>query len=378
MLLSDGSVGSVLQASKEAYGYGSVTAFERAELPVQMMIHAWAPYETLSFDATGRVTEDFEALVIGFGATGQAALRSLVMNGQFEGSRFHAVILAENYERGAGSFFSRYAGLLSSYDIEFYDVNARSTKAYDLILTQFRHLNYVTVCTGSEKENAEIAMELSGFFSARGLHPVIVQCSAKEISRICDADGLVTTVNMYSPEILCGRKLDAMAMLLNHRYHESEGHTAAEDWAACDYFSRMSCRAAAAYADVYLRAAGTDRKEVLAKGFDPSETVMENLARTEHLRWCAFHYAMGYDTMPEKVFEERAAAYRQEQEGSDEGTFRIGKDAAAKHHACLIPWEELPALAEREYAVTGKRKDYRQKDRDNVRLVADMLRTADN
>ena len=376
VLLADGNVGSVLQASAEAYGYGSVTAFERAELLAQMMVRTWPPFETLSFDNTGRATEDFETLVIGFGATGQAVLRCLTMNGQFEGSHFRAVILAEDYQRVAGSFFSRYSGLRSHYNMEFYEVNARSTEAYELILTRFKHLNYVAICTGNEKENAEIALELSDFFSARGLHPVIVQCSAKEISRISDADGLVTTVNMYTPEILCGRKLDAMAMLLNHRYHEQDGHTAEEDWAVCDYFSRMSCRAAANYVDVYLRAAGTDRSQVLAEGFDPPDEVMENLGRTEHLRWCAFHYAMGYDTMPEEVFEERVALYRKQQAETGTGSIRIGKDTTAKLHACLIPWAELPALAEKEFAVTGQRPDYCKKDKDNVRMAADILRAA--
>ena len=376
VLLADGNVGSALQASKETYGYGSVTAFERTELLARMMVHTWPPYETLSFDAAGRATEDFEALIIGFGQKGQAALRCLAMNGQFAGSRFRAVILAENCYREAGSFFSRYGGLQEHYDLEFYSVNARSTKAYELISARFKHLNYVAICTGSEKENAEIAMELFDFFSAHGLHPVIAQCSAKDISHVSDDDGLVTTVNMYTPEILCGRKLDAMAMLLNHRYHQQEGHTLEEDWADCDYFSRMSCRAAAAYVDVFLRAAGTDRKEVLDKGFEPSDAVMENLARTEHLRWCAFHYAMGYQTMPQKVFEERAAIFRQ-QTTAGEGLIRIGKDTTAKLHACLIPWEELPALAEKEWAVTGERTDYQDKDKDNVRLAAAILRAAD-
>ncbi len=378
VLLADGNVGAVLQASKDGYGYGSVTAFERTELLARMMVHTWPPYETLSFDEAGRATEDFEALIVGFGQKGQAVLRSLVMNGQFEGSRFRAVILAEDCNREAGSFFSRYGGLRDQYDLEFYDVNARSTRAYELILARFKHLNYVVICTGSDKENAEIAMELSGFFSTRGLHPVVVQCSGRDVSRISEKDGLVTTVDLYTPDMLCGRDLDAMAMVLNHRYHLPEGHTPEEDWAACDYFSRMSCRAAAAYVDVFLRAAGTGRREVLKQGFAPSEEVMENLARTEHLRWCAFHYAMGYRTMPDDAFEMRAEAWRCEIAETGGHSIRICKDTAAKLHACLIPWEELPSLTEKVWAVTGERVDYQDKDRDNVRLVLDLVRAAED
>jgi hypothetical protein len=376
VLLAEAGVGAVLQASDEVYGYGSVTAFERTELLARMMIRTWAPWQTIRFDEKARAGEDFEVLIIGFGATGQTVLRSLVMNGQFEGSHFRAAVISEDRSRRAGSFFSRYAALCEKYDITFHDMNARSIEAYGIISERFKHINYVAVCTGSEKENAEIAMELSYFFRARGVHPVIVQCSEKEISRISDTDGLLTTVNMYSPEILCGRKLDLMAMQLNHCYHEQEGKTAEEDWAGCDYFSRMSCRAAADYVDVFLHAAGTDRETVLAEGFAPSEEVMDTLSRTEHLRWCAFHFAMGYDTMPEETFEERAAIFRKQQAETGKGRIRIGKDADARLHACLIPWEELPALAEREFAVTGRRADYFKIDRDNVRLAVDMLRAA--
>ena len=377
VLLAEASVGAVLQATDESYGYGSVAAFERAELLARMMIRTWAPWQTISFDEKARAREDFEALVVGFGSTGQAVLRSLVMNGQFEGSRFRAVVISEDSSRRAGSFFARYSALCEKYDISFHDLNARSIEAYRIMSERFKHINYVAVCTGSEKENAEIAMELAWFFGARGAHPVIVQCSAQEVSRISDTDGLLTTVNIYSPEILCGRKLDQMAMLLNHCYHEQEGKSPEEDWAGCDYFSRMSCRAAADYVDVFLHAAGTDREKALAEGFAPSEEIMDTLSRTEHLRWCAFHFAMGYDTMSADTFAERAAVFRRQQAETGRGNIRIGKDADARLHACLIPWEELPALAEREFAVTGKRADYYKMDRDNVRLAVELLRAAE-
>ena len=80
--------------------------------------------------------------------------------------------------------------------------------------------------------------------------------------------------------------------------------------------------------------------------------------------------------MPEEIFAKRAAEFRRQQAETGKGSIRIGKDTDARLHACLIPWEELPALAEREFAVTGKRADYFKMDRDNVRLVVDMLRAA--
>ena len=165
-------------------------------------------------------------------------------------------------------------------------------------------------------------------------------------------------------------------MKINHYYNDPNG-SMQEQWLRCDYFSRMSCRAAADYVDVFLHAAGTDRERALAEGFAPSEESMENLSRTEHLRWCAFHFAMGYDKMSEETFAARAAIFRQQQAETGKGSIRIGKDPDARLHACLIPWEALPALAEKEFAVTGKRANYYKMDGDNVRLAVDMLRAAE-
>ena len=102
--------------------------------------------------------------------------------------------------------------------------------------------------------------------------------------------------------------------------------------------------------------------------------MLENLAQTEHLRWCAFHYAMGYRPMPEAVWRERAATC-QKQLRDGQAPLRIGKDSILKLHACLTGWEELDALSARENAVTGGAVDYQQLDRENVRVLLSLTGT---
>ena len=41
-------------------------------------------------------------------------------------------------------------------------------------------------------------------------------------------------------------------------------------------------------------------------------------------------------------------------------------------HACLIDWEDLDDLSERESQVTGKPVDYKQMDRNNVLTLAQL------
>lgn len=367
IILPDASVSESLQAAKTAYGYGSVLAYEKEELLSRLMIRSFPPAKTMRFDGKGRAEEDFEALIVGFGKTGQAVLRSLIMNGQFCGSRFRATIVAKNYEQQAGSFFSRYPSLREQYDLRFIDADARSVALYERIQQTGPALNYAAICTGDEEEASEIAVEFAELFDRLGIRALILQCGSTQIRKNADFRGAAQTCSVFTPEVLCGSSLDASAMALNHAYHRNEAGSAAEQWMDCDYFSRKSCRASADYAEALLCAAGSEARK---DGALP-ETVLENLAKAEHLRWCAFHYAMGYRRMPEAVWQKRAEAWR-ERKRAGEAPPRIGRDPNAKLHACLVDWELLDALAERENAVTGGSVDYRQYDRDNVKVLLSL------
>jgi len=102
--------------------------------------------------------------------------------------------------------------------------------------------------------------------------------------------------------------------------------------------------------------------------WDLTDAQTENLSKTEHLRWCAFHYCMGFTPMTDSEFNERAEIYeKQKQKGCP--TIRIGKNMANRTHACLIPWDALDALSAKENAITGKSIDYKAMDTDNVMAI---------
>ena len=109
---------------------------------------------------------------------------------------------------------------------------------------------------------------------------------------------------------------------------------------------------------------------MLAGDWPPDAETLENLAITEHLRWCAYQYANGYAAMSEEVWEQRAARYRS---GAEPG-FRISRDNQNRLQACLTPWEKLDELSDRENAVTGGQVDYKQMDRNNVLMLREILR----
>ena len=377
LMAEDEESGAALQhvpGRNESGAYGSVLALQREDLLARLLMREFPPCGTMRFDDTGRAAENFEALLVGFGRTGQAILRALIMQGQFTGSQFHALVIDPAFRDRAGLFCTRYAAMLEAYDVEFREDNARSVSVFRYLEDHILDMNYLVVCTGDEKENAKVAREYADFLRQKGSCARVLQCSHTGITSISDQDRLPCVIQPYVPELLDAVKLDGPAMAINHQYHRAENRSAEEDWAACDYFSRQSCRASADYIPAFLCASGLSREVLAEKGWPDDPVLMENLSCMEHMRWCAFHLAMGYRPMPEEVFEARASAYRQEIKETGSSRIRVAKDSVNRLHACLVSWEQLPALDRKERESTGRLVNYRQLDRDNVLLIPQLLR----
>lgn len=69
------------------------------------------------------------------------------------------------------------------------------------------------------------------------------------------------------------------------------------------------CRASADFYPAFLRASGRTAEQVLAGDWPPDEETLECLAKTEHLRWCAYMYLTGFTLMPEKIYMQRSELY---------------------------------------------------------------------
>lgn len=371
---AEDSDGSQLQAFQNSYGFGSVTVFDDTTLAARLLIQEHPPCNTIRFDESGRATENFEALVIGFGQVAQAVLRHLVMHGQFEGSSFQLAVFAPNCRQVNGWLTSYSRALTQEYHISFHPHDARSPEMYQYLSARKDSLKYIVVCTGDVKLNREIADEIGRYLMQIRCEAAIHQCSYQGIRFPSKAGLPPKQKGLYTPDILCTDKMDRMAIGLNQRYCMGNGLTAQENWAGCDYFSRVSSRASADFIPALLCAAGKTAQEAMDGDWDLSPELLENLSRTEHLRWNAFHYVMGYDTMDASTYAARCEQYKSEKARTGKSSLRIGKDTVRRLHACLIPWEQLDALSEAENAVTGGNVDYKAMDRNNVLAVPEILR----
>ena len=356
----------------EKYGYGSVTVMDEAEMAARLLIRHVPPFRALSFNKEGLSAQGLHCLIVGFGRVGQAVLQQVTMNGQFEGGQFRAAVFAPDCTDASGFLYAQSMGMMNRYDISLHDCDARSRAMYDYLSKNVESINYIAVCTGSARLNLEIAEDLQRYFSRRGRDLPIALCSHGGV-QLLQQGMAARSWSLYGTDILCNDNLDRKARLLNHIYCKKKG-TEEGNWAACSYFNRMSSRAATDFSPAFLHMANLTAEDVARDGWKPEGKLLENMARTEHLRWCAFHYAMGFAKMDRTTHLQRVRTRMEEIRLTGDSKYHMTRDMERRLHACLVSWEELPALDAAENAVTGGSVDNRQKDRDNILILDELLR----
>ena len=368
---------SMLQVSQEQYGFGYVSVYDSSDLTARALIRLCPPWESVSFDGDGMAMEDYECVIVGFGSHGQAALKQLVMNAQFSGSCFRATVFSPSYSAEAGYIKADSPELLNKYEIRIVQADARSSEFYDFIQQRLSSLKLIAVCTGDDENNREISDNLMLYLQRRGAENIaVVRCGDTGVYYQERVGSPILTMGIYSQAFLSAENADRNAIIINSVYDTSE-KSDWEKWVACDSFSKMSSRASAEFLPAFIRASGSSREEMLEGNWHPSEKMLENLGKTEHLRWNAFHFANGYRTMSDEEFEANAAECRRCQEEGIPSTVRIARDTAARTHACLISWDELDALSFKVSAVTGRSVDYKQYDINNVLALPKLLRAGE-
>ena len=354
------------------YSFGNILCLSQEQLAARMLMQKAPLWETVPFDENGRATEDFQALVVGSGKVGQTVLKQIVMNGQFAGSRFRLTVFDPKFQDVSGQLRYESRQIFENYDIQVMNCDARSSRMYEFLQENAKTLKYIVVCTGNDSINQEVARQLGHFLSANDSHLPIHICSRRGLQRITATE--VERWDIYAARVLCSDEMDKMAMLLNHSYCYND-KTPQENWAACDYFSRMSSRASADFAPAFLRMAGLPA-DAIPEGDWCTPQQLENMAISEHERWNAFHFCMGFRNMTPEEYATRCRIYKEEKAKNPASRYRIGKDMTKRIHSCLIPWEELDALSARENAVTGGNVDYKQMDRNNVLTLPALLKSA--
>ena len=365
LLGTDEWKGMFFQSDDKQYGYGSVVSFDEFEMSARLLVHEYPLCNAINFDKNGRATEDMSVLIVGFGRIGHEVLRKVIANGQFEGSKFHVTIYDPNFEHRTGFFKSQYPTMFANYNIDFEPQSGRGNKIFKFLQDNASHLKYIVVCLKDRETARDIAIDMVDRLQTMGYSQNVYTCDAKSVRCYSQYANECKTHWIYDSELLYSGELDKYAMELNHSY--AKGQDLYEDWKQCDYFGRMSSRASVDYLIPFIRRIKQDKDNLTYKQ-------RENLARSEHLRWCAFHYTFGYDVMEKEEFVKRVKDYLNEIREYGKSKIKLTKDSKAMKHVCLVEWNKLDEISRIENSLTHGNRNYKDSDRSNVDMVMNLIK----
>jgi len=355
------------------------------DLLVRQTLKNHPPFECPGLGFSGAVaSRDFTVMILGFGAIGQSAFLHLVMNGQFVGSRMRAVIIDKNMDDLRDCFLHRYPELKLCCDMEFKSFDIQSEKFFTL-LNEKSNVDYVVIALCNDEINKQTALDVKLHYERKD-KPLPFIAVSEKTGGLHEAkqDEKIFTFgcreDTYKESVIIREKSDRMAKAVNDVYREMYG---GQPWHELDWFLQESNRASADFIPAMLKLAELDEEEAINKDkLTDDSSLSEILAETEHLRWMAFHAAMGYLPIAPEEMRKRFKNYTGKINSKDHLDF-TRRDIKFRLHACLVPWNKLDKVSEvyRELEqIAGKKpvRDFKKDDRNIIENIPKFLKKADN
>jgi len=346
------------------------------DLLVRRMIVKHPPFECpgLNF-SNGVAVRGFTVLIVGFGTVGQAALLRLIMNGQFMGGTMRAIIVDKNIDDVQDCFLHRYPGLNLSCDMYFKNYDVQSDEFFDL-LKQTENVDYVVAALNSDELNKRTAQDIELHYERKDNDTLPFIAVAEKNGRLSEEDKTGKTFlfgcreEIYKDSVIIREENDRMAKAINDTYKKLYG---GKSWHELDRFLQESNRAAADFIPAMLFLAGIKEGVYPQNILTADSNLAEILAQTEHLRWNAFHVAMGYRPISAEEMRKRFDKMR------DLDFAR--RDLKAQLHVCLVPWDKLDEVSEiykslERLAGKEPKRNFKDNDRDIIKNIPKFLQEA--
>jgi len=314
------------------------------DLLIRQMLVKHPPFKSplLGF-SEGKASKNFSVLILGFGAVGQAALLRLIMNGQFYGSQMQATIIDKNIHDLKECFLHRYPAIKMCCDLRFEETDVQCDNFFNL-LNEISLVDYVVISLNNNEINKQTALDIKMHYGRKDKKslPFIAVSEKNGCMHEQHREEKIFTFGcrdeIFRELVIIRENLDRMAMEVHNIYP-------GDPWHEIGIFKQESNRASADFVPAHLHIAGLneDRADELA---DIPELTKERLAKTEHLRWNAFHAAMGYQKMELDImrqrFEEKCLEGKPASKDDIKDLLSYSRnDTEAKQHICLVDWEEL-------------------------------------
>lgn len=362
---------------EEAF-YGSLSAphpnihiklLNYSEVAARQLIALHNPADWITKDTENALaTQDFNVLIVGFDQTGNAALLKLIEYGQFANSTFNAIITDRSPEVKKGRFENRFQGLMSQYNIEFFEAEAGSSRFFDLVLQHIHNLDFIVITLGNDALNIQTAVDIQQLIlaSSAGKLKIIAQVKNNEnykhlFSPCQDAPIHIfgRIQDIFTEDIVVRGKLEAMAIRIHEYYNSKKNETKRKTWDELTRIEQASNISAAEHIYIKLSLAGLN-PSVIKSLPSQKEFVdllgnnrLKNLAMGEHLHWNAILFAHGWNIWPLSEIPP--------------GIMK-NKDNQRKLHACLVDWDDL-ARIEKRFG-----EDYYQYDMDTIANIFQLIK----
>lgn len=315
------------------------TSEKSAKIRARLMINNHLPAGNIEFDESGMAKNNINALIVGFGVNGQCVLKELIMNGSFLKDKLSIVIMDENIKDKYKKFFIKHKGLFKEYKINFYEMKNVNSCLKKIKRKRSNKFNYIAMCMDSEFDNDYIL-------------PYIKKADIGEKDNFYFLNEFLS-----EKELINYVEIKENAKIINHNYNNQKG-LIEESWKNIDELSRESSLAAANFAKSYKLIFKSNYQKIIE-----DKELFEKISQMEHLRWCGFHYAMGFSKMTLSELENRVK----------NNIKPYHKDLINKKHACLIDWEELDVLSKKIEQLTGNQYNFKEMDRENIRSMINIL-----
>ena len=335
----------------------------------------------------GVVTSEFKALIVGFGTTGQDALRFLYEFSAFTGidqkkSPVQLHVVDCNMDKLKGGFYQEVPGMsmLEGKEIFLHNLNFNSMEFNQFLDANINELNYVIIATGNDDQNIEFASAIMDkAFSQR---PATARRLKVFVRMYSEANRVKfdSVINVYAP---FGKKENYLPLeffgdtktlytrdvIIDNRYEQQakefykaycKAKSSSDSWEDRADKEKKKLGVERIYGMRSLRRKEgqdkancqhcytkqrllnlenrngplelpewTDKESILDhEGATENHWLvcLYNVAICEHLRWNASHLMMGYVPMTPDVKKHI------------DGTC----DERTKQHLCIVDWNQLP------------------------------------
>jgi len=346
------------------------------DLLIRQMIEKHPPFACSGLNfSNGKAERGFTALIVGFGIVGQSALLRLIMNGQFVGGKMRAIIVDKKISDLQDWFLHRYPSLNLCCDMDFRNYDVQCDKFFSL-LNETENVDYVVVALNSDELNKRTTQDIELHYERKGVEHLPFIAVSEKGGSLHEEDETENPFifgsreEIYKDSVIIREENDRMAKAVNETYKKLYG---GRPWHELDWFLQESNRAVADFIPAMLFLAKLKKDAPSKDSLTTDSNLAETLAQTEHLRWNAFHAAMGY--RPISIEEMR----RRFEKNKNLDFAR--RDAKARLQVCLVSWDELDEVSEayRELErLAGKepKRDFKNNDRGIVENIPMFLQEA--